>query len=675
MPPSMLIPTIQELVVSGTSERWYRTLVCLDDGDIKPVTVSTAILEALNQEYHDLCNSMQISREDNSMLITFLHELGVVIGQGTGELRTLVPSPSSTETLVVSRPLSRVNKTFTRNMTRAEKKSSSSSGLELARHITDGDLLPLLRGGFSSLDLDSTTISSIHTQVACLDIEVQSCQNEIASIQSSLQRIQEKYDHTVTDLSHKKSLLSPIRRVLPDVLLHIFNLAAEDSEICISSPPFILRSVCYTWRVLVLSSPSLWSKVNINLTKYLGETSESYNSKNRLLLRTAFSLSRNCPLRMSIRVVGTSPEAWALMINYIAPTSQRWKSLSLRVYDSASIFGLSNISGRLPMLESLDLNLYNSHPRNYFHAALSRIFRSVPLLRSVKIAGNIFAELSLPLHQLTTIDFKPERCRTSEKSLFYGCIAQGTELESFTFQRAYEGPSDMGKFSGPLPEITHPNIRQLSLGYDIPPDLKYCAFPALEDLTLFACHKKLHSGLIHTVHELGMISELLKRSKPRLRFFAVYRPLALPVFNDIAMGTFTSLTDLVIAVNEETSTEIVQILAEPSFVPCLQRLSLHICFTARSLFEDDSLYGMAISRHKCGLKSLVLSVPDTEALRTYHFPDNSDWKRRLLQIYKLKEAGLGVIFSLNKADFFDEEDASNELANWLNVWTILDRFA
>ncbi|KAG7439869.1 uncharacterized protein BT62DRAFT_1013308 [Guyanagaster necrorhizus] len=306
---------------------------------------------------------------------------------------------------------------------------------------------------------------------------------------------------------------------------------------------------------------------------------------------------------------------------------------------------------------------------------MSQLFCSVPLLRSVKIAGDFFDELSLPLHQLTTINFKPQRCRTSETSLFYDCIGKGAELESFTFERIYEGPSDVQKFSGPLPEITHTNIRQLSLRYDIPTDLKYCIFPALEDLSLFACLQEQHSGLSCTVHELGMISKFLKHSKPCLRSFAVYRPLALPVFNDIAMGTFTSLTDLVIAINEEMSTEIVQILAEPSFVPCLQRLSLHICCTARSLFEDDSLYDMTISRHKCGLQSLVLSVPDTEALRTYRFPDNSDWKGWLLQVYKLKETGLGVIFSLDKADFFDEEDASNEFANWLNVWTILDRFA
>ncbi|KAG7443802.1 uncharacterized protein BT62DRAFT_1033482 [Guyanagaster necrorhizus] len=370
---------------------------------------------------------------------------------------------------------------------------------------------------------------------------------------------------------------------------------------------------------------------------------------------------------MSIQSSGYTPQAWALMTECIAPTSQRWKSLSLCVSSPESIRGLLNISGHLPMLESLYFAMYNHHPQDYFDTALSRIFRSVPLLRSVTIAGDFFAELSLPLHQLTSINFDSGLGQTSDKSLFYGCIVQGTELKSFTFHSMSDGCSDMRKFSAPLPEITHLNIRQLSPGYDIPTGLKYCTFPALEDLTLFDCLKQQSSQLRDIVHELGMISELLKRSKPRLRSFAVYRPLPLPVLNDIAMRMFTSLTDLVIAVNEKTSTEIVQRLAEPSFAPCLQRLSLHICFPVRYLFEDDYLHPMAISRHKCGLKSLVLSIPDSNALRSYRLPVNSDWKEHLLQVYKLKEAGLGVtFFSLNKTDFFNDEVAFNGLANWLD---------
>ncbi|KAG7443791.1 uncharacterized protein BT62DRAFT_995822 [Guyanagaster necrorhizus] len=376
-------------------------------------------------------------------------------------------------------------------MGEVEKKLSSSPRLEMVKykcHITGMYLLPLLRAGFSSLDLDSSMINSINTRIQRQDIEVQSRQKEIASIQSVLQRLQEECDHTVTDLSDNKSLLSPIRRVPPDVLLHIFNLAADDSEICLTSPPFILRSICYTWRVLVLSSPSLWSKVNTDVTKYQ-----------------------------------TPPNARKLGFYHVPQSSTR-------------------------------LLWYRAFPDFPFRSFTTLRYSSWRLLCRI-----IASSSSTHEHQ-----FRLWAGQTSDKSLFYGCIAQGTELKSFTFRSMSDGCSDMRKFPVPLPEITHLNIRQLSPGYDIPTDLKYCTFPALEDLILFACLKQQSSGLNYIVHELGMISELLKRSKPRLRSFAVYRPLPLLVLNDIAMEMFTFLTDLVIAVNEETSTEIVQRLAEPS---------------------------------------------------------------------------------------------------------------
>ncbi|KAG7443803.1 uncharacterized protein BT62DRAFT_315543 [Guyanagaster necrorhizus] len=90
-------------------------------------------------------------------------------------------------------------------MGEVENKLSSSPRLEMVNyeikpHTTDVDLLPLLRAGFSSLDLDSSMINSTNTRIQRLDIEVQSRQKEIASIQSVLQRLQEECDHTVTDL-------------------------------------------------------------------------------------------------------------------------------------------------------------------------------------------------------------------------------------------------------------------------------------------------------------------------------------------------------------------------------------------------------------------------------------------------------------------------------------------
>ncbi|KAK0437667.1 hypothetical protein EV421DRAFT_2060280, partial [Armillaria borealis] len=386
----------------------------------------------------------------------------------------------------------------------------------MQHHIMDAEILPLLRADVSSLDLDPLTIISMNSEMQLLDTEAQTRAKEIAKIQSVLQRLQQEYENTVADLRRKQSLLSPIRRLPSDMLLHIFSLAADDIELCLSSPPFIFRSVCYTWRVLVLSSPTLWSKVNITIPKLSWDTSKAYNMRTHTPLHTTFCLSGNCPLNMSIKDSGITHETLVSMTECIAPTSDRWKSLRLHVQNSAGILRLSNISGRLPLLESLDFTFYNPPPRKHFDEALSRLFCSVPLLRTVRISGGVFCELSLPLHQLTSIHLDLEH-QQSGTSLFYDCISRGKKLHSLTFYTRPYNPPDMQPLSEPLSEITRPNIRRISLKYDIPQSLKYCTFPQMEQLTLFTGFEERESAPIISAYELAVVSECLKRSTNRLR--------------------------------------------------------------------------------------------------------------------------------------------------------------
>ncbi|PBK79567.1 hypothetical protein ARMGADRAFT_1093009 [Armillaria gallica] len=533
----------------------------------------------------------------------------------------------------------------------------------------DAEILPLLRAGVSSLDLDPLTIDSMNTEIQLLDTEAQTRAKDIAKIQSDL-RLQQEYEDIVADLRCKQSLLSPIRRLPSDMLLHIFSLAAGDTELCLSSPLFIFRSVCYTWRVLVLSSPTLWSKVNIAIPKSFWDISTTYKMHTRTPLDTDFCFSGNCPLSMSIKDSDDAHKAWAsmtMMRECVAPTSDRWKSLYLHVQNPTSIRSLSNISGRLPLLESLDFAFYNQ-PRKGLDEALSRLFCSVPLLRTVRISGDVFCELSLPLHQLTSIHLDLEHQQFGP-SLFYDCISRGQELRSLTFYTRHYSPPGMQQSSEPLPEITRPNIRRLSLKYDIPPSLEYCTFPQMEKLTLFSGFEERASAPIISANDLAVVSECLKRSTNRLRSFAVYRPTPFPAFNRIAVGLFTSLTDLVIAINAETSTEIIQRLTESSFIPCLQHLSLHICLPIISLFKDDSLRAMSIIRHRYGLKSLTLSILSSNCLRYSVWPIMFDWSRHLLNVYKLKEAGLAVTFLLDNRDFFGDAKAIDELTTWLKDWS------
>ncbi|SJL14753.1 uncharacterized protein ARMOST_18221 [Armillaria ostoyae] len=346
----------------------------------------------------------------------------------------------------------------------------------------DADILPLLRSGISSVDLDVTALDSISTRIQLLDTERLSRQKEISMIQSLLHHLQLEHDRTIVDIGRQKSIFSPFRRLPCDILLHIFHLAVNNSTaLCLSAPPFIFRSVCYTWRALVLSSLSLWSNVNIEISEYPSRSTSVHALETRLPLSTTLSLAGNCPLNMELHGYGHTPEAQVFIAESIAPTSDRWKSLYLNIRDIEGIQSLADISGRLPILENLELIQHQRMIRKPFDEHLPKLFCRVPLLSTARIVGSFFRELSLPLHQLTTLYLNIYEQDVPESSLFNHCIEQGTSLVSFTFYYKFAGAR---RLSEPVPEMTQQTIRRLELGSHVPSGLKHCVFQGMEVLVL-----------------------------------------------------------------------------------------------------------------------------------------------------------------------------------------------
>ncbi|PBK81599.1 hypothetical protein ARMGADRAFT_1091204 [Armillaria gallica] len=522
-------------------------------------------------------------------------------------------------------------------------------------HVMDAQILPLLRSGIPSVDLDATTLDSISTRIQLLDTERLPREKDMSTIQSLLNRLQLEHDRTVVDISRQKSIFSPFRRLPCDILLHIFRLAVNNSTaLCLTSPPFIFRSVCYTWRTLVLSSSSLWSNVRIEITEYPSRSTSVHALETHLPLSTTLSLAGNCPLNMNIHGCGYTSEAQVLIAEYIAPTSHRWKSLYLNINDIEGIQRLADISGRLPVLESLDLVQYQTLMRQPFDKHLPKLFYSVPLLSTARIVGNFFRELSLPLHQLTTLYLNIDEHGIPESSLFNHCIEKGTSLVSFTFHYKLAGAQ---RLSEPVPEMIRPTIRRLSLGSHLPSGLKYCVFQGMEELVLFQLNEWEPKPVVPS-HELTAISDLLKRSKIRLRYLAMYRPIHLSSLNNIAM---TSITDLLITVNGETFNPIMRRLAEPSCLPGLQRLSLRNRLSVFFMFKDDSILTMVVSRGQLGLRSLSLVIPPSQSLTSSLLCSLSGWSTNLLQVYKQKGSGMDVTFSIFEKDVFADDDAVNEI--------------
>ncbi|KAK0243636.1 hypothetical protein EDD85DRAFT_753725, partial [Armillaria nabsnona] len=82
-------------------------------------------------------------------------------------------------------------------------------------------------------------------------------EQELQVIRSLFIKTRDRYDKLVKDIGSRKSLLAPVRRLPRETLLQIFALASSDNPTPFDAP-WSLGHVCFTWRSLTRSSPSLW---------------------------------------------------------------------------------------------------------------------------------------------------------------------------------------------------------------------------------------------------------------------------------------------------------------------------------------------------------------------------------------------------------------------------------
>ncbi|KAF8519542.1 hypothetical protein JB92DRAFT_2898077, partial [Gautieria morchelliformis] len=105
-------------------------------------------------------------------------------------------------------------------------------------------------------DLIRQSLIPFHIErYAALDAEINRIQPTLAALQREQRAHRELID------AHK-ALLTPMRRMVPDVLLEIFRHCQSD----LLDSPMRLMSVCRSWRELVLSTPTLWKLVFLHDT-------------------------------------------------------------------------------------------------------------------------------------------------------------------------------------------------------------------------------------------------------------------------------------------------------------------------------------------------------------------------------------------------------------------------
>ncbi|KAJ7628715.1 hypothetical protein FB45DRAFT_748721 [Roridomyces roridus] len=118
------------------------------------------------------------------------------------------------------------------------------------------------------VDFIRSAVSQTNVQLAYLD-------EEISQLRHRLKQLEEKRAELLDYRTRNVAVLSPLRRMPPELLAEIFSWTlpppSPDLSGCaaVKHSPWILAQVSKYWRTVALSQPALWSLVYLDYTKFL----------------------------------------------------------------------------------------------------------------------------------------------------------------------------------------------------------------------------------------------------------------------------------------------------------------------------------------------------------------------------------------------------------------------
>ncbi|KAJ7639426.1 hypothetical protein FB45DRAFT_905571 [Roridomyces roridus] len=229
-------------------------------------------------------------------------------------------------------------------------------------------------------------------------------EDEILRLRHRLDELQAERDQLSAYHSQNLSILSPLRRLPPEVLAEIFSwslpaireMAGTTSDL--KKSPWVLAQVNRRWREVSLSTPLLWSTVCVS---YMGLDASGFPPPEMIqaqidrvgqTLKIHFSASESCV-----------PDEQHDMFELLSAHSARWEDLDIQL--NAALFPrLAALRGRLPSLRRLWIQWDNADSDDEQTGVGSiKCFETASSLVDVGVKSESrFIPILLPAYQLTS---------------------------------------------------------------------------------------------------------------------------------------------------------------------------------------------------------------------------------------------------------------------------------
>lgn len=121
---------------------------------------------------------------------------------------------------------------------------------------------------YSVSDLRSDSVPDttlLQQSVAAHEIFIDDIDERLVKMEREMEELRSLRQAASTELEIHRGLLSPIRRLLPEILEKVFEYAVEESSrIAPMEAPHVLTHVCHKWRTIALAARHLWRQVRID---------------------------------------------------------------------------------------------------------------------------------------------------------------------------------------------------------------------------------------------------------------------------------------------------------------------------------------------------------------------------------------------------------------------------
>ncbi|KAJ7056850.1 hypothetical protein C8F01DRAFT_1372810 [Mycena amicta] len=261
---------------------------------------------------------------------------------------------------------------------------------------------------------------------------------QIEALREKMDRLSADRKLLATYIDASRSLLtSDIRRLPTELLADIIEMCAHQSpekyELCndddteesdlhrlAKSHLLDLSKVCARWHAIIMNTPRFWSTIAIDAEYW----TTSVAGRNLDLLQVVLLRSGTYPLDLEIAAATDfSGEIGPRVLTALAEHSSRWRR-ALFIIDTVAEQALASVQGRLPLLETLELQAWSS-----LNLSL-RVFYDAPRLREFTFSGDAS---SLPELTWSQLDFFRFCMRTTRRgSVADNRLEMGRMLDRLT---------------------------------------------------------------------------------------------------------------------------------------------------------------------------------------------------------------------------------------------------